>query len=86
MKYVRMKPKMKHSNSLHGSRKGAFIAGFVDGIEAPITLFRWHNTTLYLKTPNQFSEKKAWESATRYLLIGFKTQQNDRQPRRISQK
>lgn len=82
-----MEPKMKHSSSLHGSRKGAFIAGFVDGIEAPLTLFRWH-TTLYLKTPAPFSEKKAWESATRYIREGFKTQQNDdRQPReRISQK
>jgi hypothetical protein len=82
---MRMEPKMKHSNSLH-ARKRAFIAGFVDGIEAPLTLFKW-NTTLYLKTPNQFSEKKAWESATRYILVSFKTQQNDRRPReRISQK
>jgi hypothetical protein len=67
---------MKYSSSLPGSRKRAFVAGFIDGLEAPLTLFRW-NTTLYSKTPNAFSEKKAWESATRYIREGFETQKND---------
>jgi hypothetical protein len=74
MKYVHMEPKMKHFSSLHGSsRKRAFIVGFIDGFEAPLTLFRW-DTILYLKTPNPFSEKRAWESATRYIR---EAQQND---------
>lgn len=75
------------ANMLHGSGKRAFIAGFVDGLEAPLTLFAW-NTRLYSKTQGAFSQKKAWESATCYIREGFEAQRNDlRQCReRISQR
>jgi hypothetical protein len=78
-----MEQKMKRSSSLHWSRKRAFISGFVDGLEAPLALFRWH-TPLYSKTPDAFSEKKAWESAARYIREGFETQQNGQQHRERS--
>jgi hypothetical protein len=83
MKHVRMEQKLK---SLRGARQ-AFAAGFVDGLEAPLTLFRW-NTRLYSKMPRDFSQKRAWESATCYIREGFETQKNDlrRCRERISQK
>ena len=68
----------RSSQCLRGSGKGAFTAGFVDGLEAPFRLFCW-NRQLYSKAPDAFSARKASRAATRFIRIGFETSQNELQ-------